>query len=447
MQERSLRRFFDALISLSFVSPLALLGGCEGGPGSSPPLIALPSCPSPLWCDDASRFRPAAGIDYVELRAFTDSPAKDAGCVVSSVGTRCAGATDAEGCLRTLSALAPTPTPLSGGASFPGGLFGLAATAGDRIAGYPANREALPALGPIDSEQEAVLIVRGDSYRVDCGLPMEQSVRPIAGGYEIIAQRGSACGPGDDIYRYTLLVGADGSITEQKKELFQMTDPKCVIGRRPDGLCAEDAPHAPTVLGQHFASVARLEAASVPAFLILRAELAAHGAPRSLLRSCERAARDEVRHTRITRRLARRFGGKPAPARIEPRPLRALSAVARENEVEGCVRETFGALVGQWQAERAADAAIRAAMIGIAADELRHAALSWRVRGWAHHDLGRTSRAQLREEQRRAVRALREELQQEPPALLVRAAGLPRAAEALALADRMERELWSAASA
>lgn len=444
MKERTLRRFFDALLSLSVVPPLALLGGCEGGAGTL--VVPLPTCPSTLWCDDASRFRPAAGIDYVELRGFDQEGTGSAGCVISSVGNRCAGATHAESCEYVLSTLAPTPSALYGGTSFPGGFYALASTAGDRVAGYQANREALPALLPIDSEQEAVLIVRGDYYQVDCGSPMEQSVRPIAGGYEVIAKRGTACGPMDDIYRYKLLVGADGSITEQTKELIQATEPKCTIGRRPDGLCPEEGPQSLTLLGQHFASMARLEAASVPAFQILRAELALHGAPSALLRGCERAARDEIRHTRITRRLAQCFGGRPARARIVPRPLRELAAVALENEVEGCVRETFGALVGLWQAERAADASIRAAMIGIAADELRHAALSWQVRSWAHRQLGRTTRARLREEQSRAVRVLREELRNQPPALLIRSAGLPSAADALALADRMEHELWSAAS-
>ncbi|NIS36796.1 MAG: ferritin-like domain-containing protein, partial [Actinobacteria bacterium] len=43
---------------------------------------------------------------------------------------------------------------------------------------------------------------------------------------------------------------------------------------------------------------------------------------------------------------------------IEDAPVRTAYEIALENAVEGCVRETFGALVGAHQALRASDPSI-----------------------------------------------------------------------------------------
>src|SRR5205823_2406284 len=136
-------------------------------------------------------------------------------------------------------------------------------------------------------------------------------------------------------------------------------------------------------LGEHFARVAHLEAASVHAFVRLGRELDAHGAPKRLLDAAARAARDEIRHARVTARIARRFGASPPPARVRQLAVRSLAAVAIENAVEGCVRETFGALVAKWQADHAGDAEVATAMERIARDESDHAALSWAIAGWS----------------------------------------------------------------
>jgi hypothetical protein len=61
----------------------------------------------------------------------------------------------------------------------------------------------------------------------------------------------------------------------------------------------------------------------------------------------------------------------PAP------PARSLEELAVENAVEGCVRETYGALTAIWQARTAKDPSVAAAVRRIARDETRHAALSW----------------------------------------------------------------------
>jgi hypothetical protein len=83
--------------------------------------------------------------------------------------------------------------------------------------------------------------------------------------------------------------------------------------------------------------------------------------------------------------------------------------MARENAVEGCVNETFGALVAAWQAAHARDASRRRSFARIAADEARHAALSWAVARWAEGRLDSGARARVAAAAARAARALRKE--------------------------------------
>jgi hypothetical protein len=116
--------------------------------------------------------------------------------------------------------------------------------------------------------------------------------------------------------------------------------------------------------------------------------------------------RDEVRHARLTRALARRSGERVAAPVVEPVCQRSLDAIAVENAVEGCVRETYGALVATRDAEAHPDPAVRAAMRRIARDETRHAALAWQVAAWVEPRLGRDARRRVREARDQHARAL-----------------------------------------
>jgi hypothetical protein len=215
----------------------------------------------------------------------------------------------------------------------------------------------------------------------------------------------------------------------------------CCTGRRPKGLAL--VPATGTVLGRWLADVAALEAASVHAFATVRKELAAHRAPRRLLWALERAKRDEERHARMTGALARRHGSLPRTPRIESQGVRSLEDIARENVAEGCVRETYGALVAIWQAHSARDESVRAAMMRIARDETRHAALAWDIARWADARLKPEARARVRRARDRSVAELKVEIWRDPPPALVRAAGLPRARTAQALLEEVARRLWA----
>lgn len=153
-------------------------------------------------------------------------------------------------------------------------------------------------------------------------------------------------------------------------------------GRRPDGLEPPPIAADRTDLGVHFARMAYHEAAAATAFEQLAIDLRAHGAPASLLRALQRAAVDERRHAVLAGRMARRHGRAPLRPTIAVRAPRPLFDVALENAREGCGRELVGAAVGLHIAAHAPDPRVRAFFASIAADEVRHAAVSLRMQRW-----------------------------------------------------------------
>jgi len=219
---------------------------------------------------------------------------------------------------------------------------------------------------------------------------------------------------------------------------------KCTIaGRRPAGLVNPGRPSAArSVLGGFFAEMAYLEGASVIAFQGLSDDLLRLRAPRVLVRAARRSAGDEVRHACVTARMAGRFGAEPPVVRVAHRRARPTAAIAVENVVEGCVRETFGALVASWQATHASDPGIARSMARIAADEIRHAALAWAIARWMETRLDHGGRRKVMAACRRAVRRLLRETNASPPAVLVTRAGLPSAATARAMIGHLQASLW-----
>jgi hypothetical protein len=211
-------------------------------------------------------------------------------------------------------------------------------------------------------------------------------------------------------------------------------------GRRPASLLAAVHSQSPHALGAHYAEAARLEAASIPAFRFLARELRMHGSPTHLVEVALRSAHDEVRHARATASLARRYGAAPLRPRFGEEPAgRGLEAIAMENAMEGCVRESYGALVALWQARHARDPAIASAMAPIAADELRHAELAWEVAAWAEPRLSRSARARVIDARDCAFAELSDETALPVPPALVALAGLPPAETARTLVGHLSR--------
>jgi hypothetical protein len=218
-------------------------------------------------------------------------------------------------------------------------------------------------------------------------------------------------------------------------------------GRRPDYFASLGfgPALAGREVGTHFARVACMEAGSIEAFRRLRDELHLHRAPDRLVRVASRAMRDEIRHVRQTSALARRFRERPvAPLPVPPRVPRSLEAVALENAVEGCIRETYSALECLWQSHRAGDAVVKATMARIARDELRHLAVSWAVDSWCRSKLGRAAARRLRDAQHEEVLVLAREMSRDPAESLVAIAGLPRASQSRALIGVISEQLQAA---
>src|SRR5262249_25169092 len=113
--------------------------------------------------------------------------------------------------------------------------------------------------------------------------------------------------------------------------------PQCGAGggRRARGRVAKGARRAAGGAGG--APAGGVEAASGQAFRRLERDLASLGAPRALVRAARRAAEDEIRHARVTSRLARRRGAAASPVVLaENAGAKSLAEVAMENAVEGC---------------------------------------------------------------------------------------------------------------
>jgi len=164
----------------------------------------------------------------------------------------------------------------------------------------------------------------------------------------------------------------------------------------------------PAVLGAgpHFAGCAYFEAVSVHAFDRLARELEAHGAPGALVRDARRAAEEEAEHTRTMADLARRFGASPSAPSRGDLGVRSLFEVALENGVEGCVRESFAAVLSLVRAERTTLGEARPALRQLARDACGHARLSWRIAAWALPRLTADERAAIVSRMREASRTL-----------------------------------------
>jgi hypothetical protein len=280
------------------------------------------------------------------------------------------------------------------------------------------------------------IIGRYAADAVGCGMPLtvEFTGSAAACGFDDGGNQGSDC---------TSLCGS-ASYACQLVDAGVVSCQSACAGRRPARLLARDSTPsggglagAGSAIDAWLSAAAYLEAASVPAFASLRDDLTRLGAPRSLRRAASRAMHDEARHAATMRGLAQRLGRTPPSThvrlrRAEPNDAaRSLAEVAIENAREGCVRETYGALVAQVQADRAADPRVRATLRGIAGDEARHAALSWRVHAWARAHLGPEGRRRLDDATRAAARELAREVDARPPATeLTRTLGLPGSGEA-----------------
>ncbi|MCY1040728.1 ferritin-like domain-containing protein [Corallococcus sp. bb12-1] len=438
MNARRLRHLFSRALRTSLATPL-VLAGC----GSD--AVDLEGY-APIACDDnvpaVSDLTLSPQPDYLQLRlleSYQEPPSFDG---TATSGTACATASDVPACQEALAATLPEEGFHHSCFQLCADYF-LATTRGDEVKTYSTLEALKGLLGTIDTAQEATLVAFAAGYQMSCGELERGAVKQNAEGtFNVIGTRGYSCGEGTQVTQHVLEVSASGEVRELEQHVVEKGTGACGVGRRPVGLQVAGACESPDALGRYFAEVAHLEAASIHAFLRLRKELALHGAGPDLQAAALASAVDEVLHADVTGRLARRFGATPPSPTVTELPERPLAEVARDNAVEGCVRETYGALVAHHQALHARDTGVREAMARIAEDETRHAGLSWDIDRWVRPRLSAQERDALREAQRRAVALLREEVAAPLDAGLVTEAGLPTPKVALALLDTLEQELW-----
>lgn len=200
----------------------------------------------------------------------------------------------------------------------------------------------------------------------------------------------------------------------------------------------ESSGHA---LGAWLADIAWHEAASVGAFRRLARELEAHHAPSNLVGRALQAARDEIRHARTFRRLAADLGACTVPVQFGPVSTRSLREIGVENAVEGCVRETWGALLALYQAEHAHEP-YRSVFREVAADETAHAQWSWDLDDWLRFAMSARDYSEVVSARRLALHEVA--IGTRTPRSTPRCLGLPAAEVAACLVDGLRRASGSA---
>lgn len=304
-------------------------------------------------------------------------------------------------------------------------------------------QQVLAAAVPIDTPAKALLAVwlnakydlswgtKGRYY----GSHEDGLVRQASGGYEVVGSTSDTdtdCGgarPRQTVtnYRHTLFVDVRGDVRDRGKVVthrYDVGSPCHPMGRRPTDFA--DISSTGTVRG-YFMRALHHEAESVRAFERIARELSAYGAPAELCRAAEQAACDERDHAARCADLV----GVPLAIACDELPVRDLLAFAIDNAREGCVGESYSALVNVVQAQHACDARVRDHFAAIAVDELAHAALAHAIADWLDGVLTPEESAQVRAARQAAVVELASTLDARSPA--ARELGLPAGAHAAKL--------------
>jgi hypothetical protein len=445
--DASLQRASDASSQRDVPAPWAGDAGAELDAGADPD--ATVSRPTGCALDQATvlradGLRPAESYDYIAIRrvngSYTAEP--DAGTeehwtsdrfeTLSESGAACVTNVDAA----CLAQLAHHPAEFVASFCVQACVeYAVVTARGNQVQRWATDAELLRLLGTIDSTDEALLLATRAGYMAACASQEPDGLHVVATRYKDICPI---------VYeRVTLRVSGSGALeVVNAVELQNQPLSGACVGRVPAGLCSVSAARHESAVGDYLAHCAHLEDASVYAFERLARDLTAHGAPRAMVAAALHAADDEVRHARVIGALACARGGQPVAAEVrEPSP-RTLEQIATENATEGCVRETFGALLGGYQARHAGDAGIRSVMREVAADEARHAALSHRVHSWALTKLEPAARERVLAAQQKAIAELTRACSEELDVGLRGPLGLPSAQVAQALLRELSLALW-----
>jgi hypothetical protein len=404
----------------------------DTGPKICRGLEPLP-CLGPNWLLP-SELHPNGPFSYLAA-AFSDN-----GVVVPAIGTPCKDAQNEGACITNLDKAKAGKLPP----------WSLLATRGDEVLVLDNAAALAKFLAPIDTATEAAVIAATHNLRISCNSRTggyDLGVECRADGFRVVFPTFNC--PNDP--NFMTIESAIVSTSGEEVTVSVVGNPTGAVcpgpamaGRAPDGLSITVPMRAKHVDLAHFLlDSALFEAASIPSFLMLAEDLRALDAPATLVKDALAAAQDEVVHAHTMASLAQSAGATDGAALVPARARKSLWAVAQENAIEACVRETYGALVAHHQAACATDPAIAEAMATIAEDETRHAALGHRIALWAQEKLSEKERSLLKTMQSQAVAALRFDVQVKYEEDVYVKAGMPTPAVAMRLLDSMERHVWS----
>lgn len=442
LDELFMRGLIRNIVSASLAGSVALASGCASDePQEDLTGFTETSCRDGGF-DILSGLEPSEPFDAIAWRAWKGDNPTSLRDRALPYGEPCDGAADEDACnaaWATAIHAMPDDAPSCNGTQSECHSYLVVASNGSPQP-VISRAQLIELLGAIDTPDEASVLAMFANYDLECANLVASSVRSVDDGFEVNATRiVNVCPVQTD--RYRLHIARDGALLVLSQRVHS-TENAC-IGRKPEGLMSCAPVRGDSELGDFLARCAHLEAASVDAFRILASELRAHGAPAELIALAERSAQDEMRHAERVGELARAHGGDVIAPRVQPSALRSLEAIALENAVEGCVRETYGAAVGAYQARAANDAGIAAVMDEVARDEAAHASFAWQLAAWLDAQLAPAARARVTLARRQAVLALQHELSAPASEALHTQAGWPRPRAAHALFDGLAHTLWS----
>lgn len=391
-----------------------------------------------------SSFTLAPGVDGIEFRSVSSS-----GTLITDrrafLGKVCGKASNESGCLAKVAAT-PSNVGWETGMYFDGKRveprfdYGVV-TRGDEVTLVTTLDAFIKTVSPINEARAAVALAL--LANVDGAVCESNNVQKVPGGYRVRGRVRGRCGEtSTDVY---YLVTPDGKISEDGRATVDGGRGPCAVdGRRPIGLVLVATPWLES-LGAHFSEIAFMEAAAVIAFDQIIERLRGFDAPASVIERAQRAREDEVRHAQATARFARRFGGDVRAPDVVATKAPSLFEFALENAIEGCVRETYGALVAAHQAAHAEDIEVRRAFATLAREEIEHAELSWALAAWVEAKLTPSERQRVSDARACAIVELAREFAVEPSEEVRRFAGMPSAATVEKLIAAMTPELLGAA--
>lgn len=260
--------------------------------------------------------------------------------------------------------------------------------------------EVAKALAPIDSAEKAQWVVMAQTNKMFSGARTEATDEGFVVTFGLYI---SDCPiqKADDTYA----VDAQGGLRSIGRELVGKKGP--CAGRIVSGLSIPTI-DAPATVASYLAEQATVESMAVDAFALLGQELEHYGAPNALRAGVTRARADERRHAQVVGALAQRHGYAWEPPAPVEHSVRSLEEIAQDSVIEGCVRETLGALLTRHQADTATEPRVARAMAALAEDELEHAALGRALAAWSIERLGPKARPALDTLAREAIARFRE---------------------------------------